>query len=281
MLELPEVEVLRKDLEREIVGKRVKDADVQIAKIVQPYHRTRPQFQEALAGRKVEAVRRRGTHLFIDLDGGMTWVLSPGQSASVHRETMNEPPGPDTDVVVTFTTGGAIHVTDPTKGESCHTGVVPTEESEGAVALAGDALDMVEDSPTWIAFAERLRAAAEPLKLLLMDEQHFLGIGTVYSDEALFEAGLSHDRGSETLSTQEVRRLHRAIQEVLQAAIKQRGSSLDDAAPDEAFDDEGEPVEHLRVYGREGLPCLRCRRTVVKTKLKGKTFTYHCERCQI
>lgn len=281
MLELPEVEVLRKDLEREIVGKRVKEADVQIAKIVKPFHHTRPQFNDALAGHKVEAVRRRGTHLFIDLDEGMTWLLSPGENASVHRETMNEPPGPDTDVVVTFTTGGAIHVTDPSKGESCHTGVVPTDEAETAVGLSEEALDMVDDSPTWIAFGELLRGAAAPLKLLLMDESHFLGIGTVYSDEALFEAGLSHDRSSETLSTQEVRRLHRAIQEVLQAAIKQRGSSLDDAAPDEVFDDEGDPVEHLRVYGREGLPCLRCRRTVVQTKVRGKITTYHCERCQI
>lgn len=281
MLELPEVEVLRKDLEREIVGKRIKDAEVKIAKIVKPFHHTRPQFQDALAGRRVEAVRRRGTHLFIDLDEGQTWFVSPGANASLHRDTMNEPPGPATDVVVTFTTGGAIHVTDPTKGESCHMGVIATNGVEEAIGISQGALDMVEDSPTWIDLGERLREAAGPLKLLLMDEEQFLGIGTVYSDEALFEAGLSHDRSSETLSTQEVRRLHRAIQEVLQAAIKQRGSSLDDASPDEVIDEEGEPVEHLRVVGRAGLPCLRCRRMVVETKIKGKISTYHCERCQI
>lgn len=281
MLELPEVEVLRKDLEKEVVGKRVKDADVQIAKIVRPFHHTRPHFKEALEGRKIEDVRRRGTHIFFDLDEDMTWVVHPGESATLHRETMNEPPGPDTDVVVTFTTGGAIHVTDPTKGASCRMAVIPTDEIDELLDLSPDAIDIFEDNPTWIEFGEVLRTAAAPLKTVLMDEKHILGIGPVYSDESLWEAGLAHDRSSETLTTQEIRRLYRAIQEVLQAAIKQRGSSLDDATPDEIFDDEGEPIEHLRVYGRDGQPCLRCRRTVVKTELDGDRVTYHCGRCQM
>jgi formamidopyrimidine-DNA glycosylase len=281
VLELPEVEVLRKDLEKEVIGKRVKDVDVQIAKIVRPFHHTRPQFKEALEGRKIEDVRRRGTHIFFDLDEDMTWVVHPGESATLHRETMNEPPGPDTDVVVTFTTGGAIHVTDPTKGESCRMAVIPTDEIEELLELSPDAIDIFEDNPTWIEFGEVLRTAAAPLKTVLMDEKHILGIGPVYSDESLWEAGLAHDRSSETLTTQEIRRLYRAIQEVLQAAIKQRGSSLDDATPDEIFDDEGEPIEHLRVYGRDGQPCLRCRRMVVKTELDGDRVTYHCGRCQM
>ncbi|MDP9021925.1 MAG: hypothetical protein M3N57_04335 [Actinomycetota bacterium] len=281
MLELPEVEVLRKDLEKEVVGKRVKEADVKIAGIVRPYHRTRPEFAKALEGRKIEAVRRRGTVLFLDLDDEHSWVIDPGDTATLHRETVNEPAGPDTDVVVTFTTGGAIHVTDPSEGESCHMGVVPTQEAFAAAEVPPDALDLFEDNPTWLEFAERLQAAAAPLKQLLMDERHVLGIGTVYSDEALWAAGLSHDRSSETLSTQEVRRLYRAIQEVLQAAIKQRGTTLEDATPDLAFDEEGEPIAHLKVYGRDGQPCLRCRRTVVKTKVKGRFVTYHCRGCQI
>ncbi len=281
MLELPEVEVLRKDLEKEVVGKRVKDADVEVAAIVRPWHHTRPHFKDALEGRKIEGVRRRGTWLLLDLDEGWTWVIDPGANASLHRETMNEPAGPDTDVVVTFTTGGAIHVTDPTKSESCRMGVVPTEEVFDQIELSPGAVDLLEDSPTWIDFAQVLRTAAGPLKSVLMDEEHILGLGPVYSDESLWEAGLAHDRASDSLSTQETRRLYRAIQEVIQAAMKQRGSSLDDATPDEVFDDEGDPVEHLRVYGRDGQPCLRCRRTIVKTKLKGKLVTYHCERCQM
>jgi formamidopyrimidine-DNA glycosylase len=281
VLELPEVEVLRKDLEKEVVGKRVKDAEVMSAGIVRPWHHTRPQFKEALEGHKIETVRRRGTWLFLDLDDEVTWVLAPGDTASVHRETMNEPPGEGTDVVVTFTTGGALHISDPGEQDSCQMGVVPTEEVLEQVGMSPDAIDLLEDSPTWIEFGDMLRRAASPLKEVLMDQDRFLGLGPVYSDEALFEAGLAHGRASDTLSTQEVRRFYRSIQEVMQAAMKQRGSSLDDATPDEVFDEEGEPVEHLRVYGRDGQACLRCRRTIVKTKLKGGSVTYHCERCQV
>ncbi len=280
MLELPEVEVLRKDLEKEVVGKRVKEVDIKTAAVVRPFHRTRPEFQKLLEGRRIDGVRRRGTALFLDLDEGLTWVLSAGPTASLHRETASQPPGPDTDVVVTFTIGGAIHVTDPTKGESCHMGVVPTGEALQAAGMAETAIDLLDDSPTWIQFGEMLRSAAAPLKTVLTDEGLVLGIGPVYSDEALFEAGLAHDRRSDTLSTQETRRLYRAIQEVLQAAIKQRGTSLDEVVSDDVFDEETEPVGHLRVYGRDGQPCLRCRSTIVKTKLKGKAVIYHCERCQ-
>jgi formamidopyrimidine-DNA glycosylase len=227
VLELPEVEVLRKDLEKEVVGKRIKEADVHIAKIVRPFHHTRPHFKEALEGHKIEGVRRRGTFLFLDLDEDMTWVIDPGENATLHRETMTEEAGPDTDVVVRFTTGGAIHVTDPTKGESCRMGVVPTDEVLAALGVPDSALDLFEDTPTWLDFGDALRSAGMPMKALLMDTDHFLRIGPVYSDEALWEAGIAHDRDSSTLSTQEVRRLYRAIHEVLQTAMKQRGSSLD------------------------------------------------------
>ncbi|MBW3561937.1 MAG: hypothetical protein KY437_05520 [Actinobacteria bacterium] len=281
MLELPEVEVLRKDLEKEVVGKRVKEAEIHVASIVRPYHRTRPDFQKALEGRKIEGIRRRGTVLLLDLDEDVTWVLDPGPNANVHRETMNEEAGPDTDVRVTFTIGGAIHVTDPSRSESCHMGVVPTDESLEAAGVPESALDMLEDSPTWIEFGEVLRSARKPLKPLLMDNQHVLGFGTVYSDEALWTAGLAHDRGSETLSTQEIRRLYRAIHEVIQAAVKQRDTTLHESEGIELFDDEGEPVEHLKVYGREGQPCLRCRRTVVRTEMDDDVYTYRCERCQM
>lgn len=280
MLELPEVEVLRKDLEKEVVGKRVKDAEVHAAAVVRPFHRTRPDFQKALEGRRIEGVRRRGTVLLLDLDEDLTWIVDPGPNASLHRETASEPAGPDTDVVVTFTIGGAVHVTDPTTGESCHMGVVPTAEAEEAAAIAPEAIDILDDNPTWIEFGDALRRAAAPLKQVLTDPSVLLGIGPVYSDESLFEAGLLHDRMSDSLTTQEVRRLYRAIQEVIQAAMKQRGTHLDEVAGDDVLDDEGEPVGHLRVYGREGLSCLRCRSTIVKTRLRGKAVTYHCSRCQ-
>ena len=281
MLELPEVEVLRKDLEKEVVGKRVKDVTVQTAGIVRPFHRNRPDFVKALEERKVVAARRRGRAIFLDLDGELTWVIDPGDNGSLHRETASEQLGPDTHLAVTFTIGGALHLSEAADQPTVVTGVVPTDGAFEAAGIPPDALDPLDDNPTWMEFGRFLAAAERPLKLVLTDPSLVAGIGPVYSDEILWEAGLRHDRSSASLSTQEVRRLYRATQEVIGAAMKAAGSPLDDSDVEPMIDDDGEVAEHLRVYGRDGLPCSRCRQPIKRTRIKKGVYTYHCEQCMI
>ena len=280
MLELPEVEVLRKDLEKEVVGKRIKDVLVQTAALVRPVHRNRPEFVKALEGHKIEGVRRRGRTLFVDLDEDRTWIIDAGDEGSLHRETSTEEPGGDTHLVVTFTIGGALHLSEPGDVTAC-TGVVPAEEALEAAGVSPDALDPLDDNPTWMEFGQFLHASGRQLKLVLTDPELILGIGPVYSDEILWEAGLRHDRAADSLSTQEIRRLYRAMQEVIHTAMKQRGSSLDEVEADSAVDEEGGVAEHLRVYGRAGEPCIRCRKPILRTRIKKGVYTYHCEQCMI
>ena len=281
MLELPEVEVLRKDLEKEVVGKRVKDVDVRTASIVRPLHRNRPDFIGALEGRKVESARRRGSVILLDLDEDQTWIIDPGEGGSLHRETASEEPGADTHLTVSFTIGGALHLSEAGDEPTLSTGIVPREQDLEAAGISPDALDLLDDNPTWMEFGRFLAAADKTLKLLLIDPNFIVGIGTVYSDEILWEAGLRHDHPSATLSTQEVRRLYRATQEIIVAAMKAAGSSLDDAEVEQLVDDEGESAEHLRVFGRDGKPCMRCRRPIVRTRLRKGVYTYRCEQCMI
>ena len=282
MLELPEVEVLRKDLERELVGKRVKGVTVRTASLVTPFHRTRPDFAKLLEGRKIGAVRRRGTVLFLDLDESLTWLIDPGESGSVHREASASAAASDAHWVVAFVAGGALAGIDTNRAGSGRTGVVDTATSVAAAGVSADAIDPLEDNPTWPDFLEVLKSPPGPMKAVLQDGKRILGIGDVYGDEVLWEAGLRFDRVSDSLSSQEVRRLYRAVQEVVHGAIKFRGNAYDDDGTfDEAGDEEGERLGHLRVYGREGLPCLRCRQRIVKAKWKKKSVSYVCEQCQI
>ena len=281
MLELPEVEVLRRDLEKEIVGKRIKDVTVETPSVVRPFHRNRPEFVKALAGRKVEAARRRGTVIFVDLDEGYTWIIDAGDEGSLHRETANEAPGPGTHLMVTFTIGGAIHLSEPGSQATAHTGVVPTGEALEAAGVSPDALDPLDDNPTWMEFGRFLADADGPLKLVLTDPTRIAGLGPIYSDEILWEAGLRHDRVTSKLSTQEIRRLYRAMQEVIVLAMKAAGSSLDDSEAEAAIDDEGTAAQHLRVFGRDGLPCSRCRKPILRTRIRKGIYTYHCDQCMI
>lgn len=279
MLELPEVEVLRKDLEKEVVGKRVKDVIVPSPAVVRPVHRTRPDFVKALEGRKIEAVRRRGRVLMVDLDADQTWVIDPGEQGWIHRETANEEPSEHTRLVVTFTIGGALHLSS-TDEETVRTGVAPTAEALEAAGIALDAFDPLADNPPWMEFARFLADADAPLRTVLTDPSRILGLGPMYSDEILWEAGLRHDRKSSALSTQEVRRLYRAMQEVIVAAMKASGASLDDSEPDSSSDDD-EAAEHLKVHGRESLPCPRCRKPIKRTRLRKGVYTFHCDQCMI
>lgn len=279
MLELPEVEVLRKDLEKEVVGKRVKDVVVGTPGVVRPFHRNRPDFVKALEGRKVLAARRRGGIVFLDLDDDMTWIIDPGEDGTLHRETASEELATATHVAVTFTIGGALHLSAPGDEPTVRTGVVPTADALDAAGIAPDALDPLDDNPPWMEFARFLADADGPLKVVLTDPARILGIGPVYSDEILWEAGLRHDRNTASLSTQEVRRLYRAMQEVIVTAMKATGPALDEMDV-EPVDDE-ESAEHLRVYGRDGLPCPRCRQLIQRTRIKKGVVTYHCDQCMI
>ena len=111
MIELPQAEVLRKDLEKDVVGKRVKEVTVKAAGLV-PRHRTRPGFVDALVGRKIESVTRRGVHLVFGLDDDHSLVATLAGGSSLTRETASTRPGPAAQLVATFTTGGALHYND-------------------------------------------------------------------------------------------------------------------------------------------------------------------------
>jgi formamidopyrimidine-DNA glycosylase len=126
VLELPEVEVLRKDLEKEVVGKRVKDVIVETApSIVRPFHRTRPEFVKALEGRKIEGSAVVDRTIFLDLDEDQTWICRRGGPRRCTARRPTSRPGPDTHLVVTFTIGGAIHLSDTDAEPDASTGVVP------------------------------------------------------------------------------------------------------------------------------------------------------------
>ena len=271
---LPEIEVLRKDLEKEVVNKRIKDVTVKVANVV-ARHRNRPEFVKALTGRKIQALERRGTHLVFALDEGMALVVRLGSQGTLTRETASTAPGTHTQVAATFATGGALHVIDPAKDGELF--VLPAAELEALEELTPRGIDPLTDTFTWPAFSHELRVRNAPLRTVLKDDTFIVGLGDVYADEILWSAGLSGHRASAALSSQEFRRLYRGVQEVLQEAVKQGGT--DDRA-DYDDDDEVESGEFLKVYGRAGAPCPRCRQPIAHATEADGSEAYFCASCQ-
>src|SRR6266542_1713322 len=246
-MELPEVEVVRRDLEKEVVGKRIAKVD------------------------------RKGKYVLLYLDDGDVLVVHFGMSGQFLRGTKRQSLQPHTHVVIEFHQGGDLRYIDPrTFGEMF---VTAGDELGKVKELDHIAIDPLEDTFTWQEFSYELGRRESKLKPLLMDQKFVSGLGNIYSDEVLFAAGLKHDRMSDSLSSQEVRRLYRAMRETLQDAVRFRGTTLDDEAYVDLFGKPGEFQSELKVYGRKGLPCRRCRTPIDSSKVNGRT-SYFCPQCQ-
>lgn len=278
--ELPEVETIRRDLEKEVVGRRIKEVAVGGMRSIRR-HPNKKHFISKLEGHKITSVGRKGKYLLVGLDGPDILVVHLGMSGQLlrGRGRAKDPVPKHTHVTITFTQGGVLQFVDPrTFGEMF---TAPVDELESQVAeLAHLGFDPVDDVLSWTTFGERLVSRRTKLKTLLMDQRFIAGLGNIYSDEILWAAGLRYDRASDNLSSQEIRRLWRAIAEVLQEALKHRGSTLSDQQYRDVFAKPGDYQRFHNVYDREGQACRRCRSTIVKVKANGRS-AYLCPQCQV
>lgn len=278
MAELPELETLRRELEKESVGKRFKVPEVTGSKITKR-NGNKKVFQSRLEGAKVKSVDRRGQYLVGNLDNGELLLLHLGEKGYLEKVAPRSTAPKGTVLTLAFTQGGQIRLVDPS-GTAQAFVVASDNLAEEAPELAAIGLDPVADPVSWTSFARALLARNVKLKTLLMDQEVVAGIGPIYSDEILYEAGLRHDRISSELSSQEIRRLFRALVETLHDAIKHRGTTVDDHPFVDLYGKPGDHQDELKVYGREGEPCRRCRAPVAKVRYANKPLFY-CEECQV
>jgi len=279
MINLPEVEIIRRDLEREVAGKKIKSVDVSTPKVTKPGG-TKAKFISALDGTKILGTRRIGRHILFDLDTEAIMVADLGSDSQLRRHANKDAVDPKTAVSITFTQHGGLRLVD--YGGDALLFVVPDEDAmvEAVPALGKVGLDPLTNPMSWTDFGREILSYSMKLKSLLMDESVLVGLGEIYSDEILFNAGLRYDRMSDSLNTQELRRFYRAVVETLHDAVKYRGTSL---AGSHYVDPEGNPgsyQDHLQVYGRDGELSPRSRQPIVRKKYSGR-WTYFCEQSQV
>ncbi len=228
MPELPEVETLRQDLSREVVGRKIKTVAVSNGRSVRR-HASAKHFRALLEGHTIKSVGRLGKYLLLTLDSGDTLVVHLGMSGQLLRVKSPKDPKPKhTHVTITFTQGGELRYVDPrTFGEmfvstpplkADGTPLSPvsgTAGGDGAAIrkaipeLAHLGFDPIEDLMSWDRFGALLHQHHGGVKALLMDQSFTAGIGNLYSDEMLYQAGLRYDRAADSLTATEVRRLYR------------------------------------------------------------------------
>jgi len=278
MPELPEVETIRRELEREAVGKKVKSVEVHGTRTVR--RQTKKAFAAKLDGVKVTGVDRLGKYLMVKLDSGDTLVVHLRMSGQLLKTAAKDPVAKHTHVIITFTQGGQLRFVDPrTFGEMFVVGAETRDADAPELSELG--FDPVEQPVSWQTFGHLLMEHKMKLKTFLTDQSIMAGLGNIYADEVLFAAGLRYDRMSDSLSTQEMRRLYRSVVETLHDAIKYGGSTLADEGYVDLHGKPGEYQAHHKVYDREKLPCFRCRRANISKAKFGGRSTYFCEICQV
>ena len=282
MPELPEVEVVRRALEREVAGREVTSALVTGPRTVRRH--PADALVERLRGATLGPAGRVGKFLLLPLDDGAeSLVIHLRMSGQLLLAASDRPLARHTHAVLRLSDGRELRFVDPRTfgelflAESPPRGSGPSTERPAALAHLGpDPL-----SPVWSAarLGQALAGRRGRLKLLLMDQRFVAGIGNIYSDEALFEARLRYDRPAGSLSGDEIGRLHRAVRRTLREAVRHGGSSLRDAQYVDLFGAPGKYQLRHRVYGREGQGCPRCGGPVRRVPCGGRS-TFLCGGCQ-
>lgn len=279
MPELPEIEVLRRDLEKEVVGRRFKDIEVRSGtnsmKVIRRHGR-RKEFQDLLEGAKVEKVERVGKLLVLELDNTKSLIIDLGSTGSLTKTSASGEIETHTHLIISFTIGGQLRIVDPKHEAEVY--VVEADEAAQIRESQPFLIDPLTHQFTWHYFSQLLEERATTMKELFTDEKFICGLGDIYSDEVLFAAGLRFDRQSDKLTSQDVRRLYRALMETLQDSVKARGTTSAGEFTDLQGDQGAFEIE-LKVFERAGEPCRRCRQEIVKEEYS-RGVTYFCAQCQ-
>jgi formamidopyrimidine-DNA glycosylase len=273
--ELPEVETVRRGLDLHVSGRTVETVQVLHPRAVRRHLAGAADFEAALAGRSLDAARRRGKYLW--LSAGEDGLLAHlGMSGQLLVGEPGRPLSPHVRILFTFKDGGPdLRFTDQrTFG---HMAFVPGgAEVPGPIAhIAPDPFEAAFDAN---AVATRLRTRRTGIKRALLDQTLVSGVGNIYADEALWRAGLHWARPTETLNGPEVSRLLAAVREVLGEALAAGGTSFD-ALYVNVNGQSGYFDRSLAVYGRADLPCPRCGTPIRRDAFMNRS-SYTCPRCQ-
>lgn len=275
MLELPEAEVLRRDLDKEISSRKVKEVDASGPMVLFDGFSTRKSVAARFVGNKITGVRRQGTTLLFDLDTDETAVFDLTTGAQLRRNANKDAVEDDTVMTITFTQGGQVRMLAPADAEKVMRIVATESLAEELPAPAG--FDPIDEPIPWTQFGQTLRArTGEKLYGLLRDDSFVVGLGPVYVDEILHSALLRYDRVADGITIQEIRRLYRAIVETMHNAVKYRGTSLPDDPFVDVFGNPGGFEQYLEVYGRAGMRSRNGRGDVQKVKVSGDIH-YFCD----
>ncbi|MSW36274.1 MAG: bifunctional DNA-formamidopyrimidine glycosylase/DNA-(apurinic or apyrimidinic site) lyase [Actinobacteria bacterium] len=282
MPELPEVEVVRRGLEKWVTGRTIASAEILHPRAARRHEAGPDDLVASLRGRSVVATSRRGKYLWLRLDGGdIALVAHLGMSGQLLVQPSESPVETHLRARIGFADGGrelrfvdqrtfGSLAVDPLVDDGSG-GLVPTS----VVHIGRDPLDPAFDDADWI---HRLQRRATGIKRALLDQTLASGVGNIYADESLWRARLHWATPTDRLTAARARHLLAQVREVMTEALAQGGTSFD-ALYVNVNGESGYFDVSLAAYGREGRPCPRCGRSIVREAFTNRS-SFRCPACQ-
>ena len=274
MPELPEVETVVRDLRAHALEHAViRAVDVRWPRTVAGL--PPDAFARALCGRAITALARRAKYIVVSLDSGCRLLIHLRMTGKLRFADPREQPGRHDHIVLTFADGRRLFFNDTRKFGRFR--LCAAREDP----LAGLGPEPLEAAFTPAVLRARLSGKRRMIKPLLLDQSCVAGLGNIYVDESLWQARIHPERRADTLTAAEVRRLHTAVRQVLQAAVDNAGTTLGEGQANfySVAGHRGRHADALMVFRRDGLPCPRCG-TPLARSVVGQRGTHFCPRCQ-
>lgn len=266
MPELPEVETVKRQLERAILSVKVNNVVINDARLIKGI--SAKMFTERITGCSFGKIIRRGKVLIIQLKKNLFLIIHLRISGWLMLSKTQEQYAR---VLFKLSNGTFLQFCDQrVLGEIK---LVDDYKKLSIIERMGpEPLSVTEDR-----FIALFTGKKTKIKPLLMDQTFLAGIGNMYAQEALFCAGIHPEKSAVTLRTPTIKKLYQCLKKILTQAIKEKGSSVDTYR--QLDGDQGCYKSYLNVYQRKGEPCTRCKKPIVRKAIAGRG-TYFCPHCQ-
>lgn len=272
MPELPEVETVRRTLEQLVIGKQIEHVSVNLPRIIrQPEMKT---FQQQLSGTTISAIERRGKFLKLICK---PWVLISHlrMEGKYRLNHADDPLDKHTHVIFHFVDGTELRYLDVRQFGTMDLLSYGTENEQPPLNKLG--LEPLSEQFTVSWLQQKLAQKKAKIKPLLLNQELLVGLGNIYVDESLYRAGIHPERTANSLTAEEITRLHKQIVEVLSTAIEAGGSSVRSYVNGEG--EMGRFQLQIQVYGKKNEPCLHCSNLIERIVVAGRG-THICPTCQ-
>jgi len=271
MPELPEVETVRRGLEKLILGKKIVSLDIRYPKMIKT---DLDQFQRELPGQVVKSMGRRGKYLLFYLTDKVL-ISHLRMEGKYFYYPDQVPERKHAHVLIHFEDGGTLVYEDVRKFGTME--LLAPELLEAYFLSKKLGPEPTEQDFDLEIFRGALKKSKKPIKSHLLDQTLVAGLGNIYVDEVLWRAKVHPSRTSNSLSAQEARKVHDQTMEVLGQAVEKGGSTI--RTYTNAFGEDGTMQEFHQVYDKTGEACSRCGSIIEKIQLGGRG-THFCPKCQ-